>query len=67
MNPDNLLKRGYVRVEARGTGKTIDSAAAARAAGGLKLHFRDGVVDARVERAGGKPYPSDKPEQPSLL
>nr|WP_317894481.1 exodeoxyribonuclease VII large subunit [uncultured Sphingomonas sp.] len=67
VNPDNLLKRGYVRVEARGTGKTIDSAAAARAAGGLKLHFRDGVVDARVERAGGKPYPSDKPEQPSLL
>lgn len=67
VNPDNLLKRGYVRVEARGTGKTIDSAAAARAAGGLKLHFRDGVVDARVERAGGKLYPSDKPEQPSLL
>ncbi|MBM7405795.1 MULTISPECIES: exodeoxyribonuclease VII large subunit [Sphingomonas] len=67
VNPDNLLKRGYVRVEARGTGKTIDSAAAARAAGGLKLHFRDGVVDARVERAGGKPYSSDKPEQPSLL
>lgn len=67
VNPDNLLKRGYVRVEARGTGKTIDSAAAARAAGGLKLHFRDGVVDARVERPGGKPYPSDKPEQPSLL
>lgn len=67
VNPDNLLKRGYVRVEARGTGKTIDSAASARAAGGLKLHFRDGVVDARVERAGGKPYPSDKPEQPSLL
>ncbi|GAA0438528.1 MULTISPECIES: exodeoxyribonuclease VII large subunit [Sphingomonas] len=67
VNPDNLLKRGYVRVEARGTGKTIDSAAAARAAGGLKLHFRDGVVDARVERPVGKPYPSDKPEQPSLL
>jgi len=67
VNPDNLLKRGYVRVEARGSGKTIDSAAAARAAGGLKLHFRDGVVDARVERPGGKPYPSDKPEQPSLL
>lgn len=67
VNPDNLLKRGYVRVEARGTGKSIDSAAAARAAGGLKLHFRDGVVDARVERPGGKPYPSDKPEQPSLL
>jgi exodeoxyribonuclease VII large subunit len=67
VNPDNLLKRGYVRVEARGTGKTIDCAAAARAAGGLRLHFRDGVVDARVERAGGKSYPSDKPEQPSLL
>ncbi len=67
VNPDNLLKRGYVRVEGRGTGKTIDSAAAARAAGGLKLHFRDGVVDARVERAGGKPYPPDKLEQPSLL
>jgi exodeoxyribonuclease VII large subunit len=42
-------------------------AAGARAAGAITLHFRDGPVDARVERAGGKPYDADKPQQPSLL
>ncbi len=67
VNPDNLLQRGYVRVGAKASGKVVASAADARAAGAVTLHFRDGVVDARVERAGGKPYAGDKPEQPDLF
>ncbi|MDG5487957.1 exodeoxyribonuclease VII large subunit [Sphingomonas sp. BGYR3] len=66
-NPDNLLKKGYVRVSARIGDKPVVTAEAARAAGALVLHFGDGDVDARVERGGGKPYPDAKPEQPSLL
>lgn len=67
VNPDNLLQRGYVRVGAKVNGKVIATAEAARAAGAITLHFRDGPVDARVERAGGKPYDAEKPQQPSLL
>ena len=67
VNPDNLLQRGYVRVGAKLGGKVIATAEAARAAGAITLHFRDGPVDARVERAGGKPYDGEKPHQGSLL
>lgn len=67
LNPDALLKRGYVRVDARPSGAVVGSAAEARKAGALTLHFADGAVDARVERASGKTYAADKPEQPSLL
>jgi exodeoxyribonuclease VII large subunit len=67
VNPDNLLQRGYVRVGAKIGGKVIATAEAARAAGAITLHFRDGPVDARVERAGGKPYDGEKPQQGSLL
>ncbi|MFL9840771.1 exodeoxyribonuclease VII large subunit [Sphingomonas sp. ST-64] len=67
VNPDNLLQRGYVRVGAKASGKVIASAADARAAGALTLHFRDGSVDARVERGGAKPYAGDTPEQPDLF
>ncbi|MBX9859959.1 MAG: exodeoxyribonuclease VII large subunit [Sphingomonas sp.] len=66
VNPDGLLKKGYVRVSTR-SGTVITSAAAARAAGTVTLHFGDGVVDARLERAGGKPYDKGKPDQPTLL
>jgi hypothetical protein len=31
------------------------------------LHFADGKVDARVERAAASPYEKSKPEQPTLL
>ena len=67
VNPDNLLDRGYVRVEARISGKTVASAAAARGAGALLLRFRDGALPVRVERGGGKTYDAEKPEQPQLL
>jgi len=67
VNPDNLLQRGYVRVGAKASGKVVASAADARAAGAVTLHFRDGIVDARVERSGAKSYAGDKPEQPDLF
>jgi exodeoxyribonuclease VII large subunit len=67
VNPDNLLQKGYVRVEARATGKIVTSVGQAQAAGAVRLQFRDGAVDARVERGGGKTYEGPKPEQGSLL
>jgi exodeoxyribonuclease VII large subunit len=67
LNPDAPLGRGYVRVSARPSEAVVGSAAAARKAGALTLHFADGAVDARVERGGGRPYAAEKPEQPTLL
>lgn len=67
VNPDALLDRGYVRVSARPGGEVVTTAAGARGAGALTLHFRDGPVDARVERTAPKAYDKDKPDQPSLL
>lgn len=67
LDPGGLLKRGYVRVDDRSSGGVVSSAAEARRAGSLRLHFGDGAVDARVERAGGKTYVAEKPDQPSFL
>jgi exodeoxyribonuclease VII large subunit len=67
LNPDRILERGYARVTARVGGETLSSAAAVRAAGAVSLRFRDGTVDARVERAGGKTYVADIPEQQTLF
>lgn len=66
-HPNKPLERGYAWVEQRGTKKVLGTADAARGAGALTLHFRDGSVDARVERPGGRTYSEDKPEQPNLL
>ncbi len=71
LNPDRVLERGYARVTARPGGETLSAAAAARAAGAVTLHFRDGMVDARVERArvereGARTYVPPA-EQPTLL
>jgi exodeoxyribonuclease VII large subunit len=63
----SVLDRGYAYVTARMSGDVAGSAAAARGAGALTLHFRDGSVDARVERAGGKAYEKASADQPSLL
>ncbi len=70
VNPENLLARGYAWVASRADGRVVTSAGAARAAsGGLTLHFADGNVDVRPERAAsrkpGEVAPS--PTQPSLL
>ena len=71
LNPSHVLDRGYAWVEAK-TGGVLTSAAAARRAGALVLHFGDGEVAARVEGAGGKAYvrdasAKDAPDQPTLL
>lgn len=65
VDPDNLLQKGYVRVTARTSGKTVTSAAEARSAGALQLHFGDGVLEAKVERTPGRAYV--EPTQPTLL
>ena len=67
LNPDQVLERGYARVTARPTGRTLTTGEAARSAGTLTLHFSDGAVDARVERGGSKGYDRSVPQQPSLL
>jgi exodeoxyribonuclease VII large subunit len=67
VHPETPLARGYAWVEGRASGKVVASAAAARAAGALRLHFGDGTVDARVERGGAKSYAGEKPEQPDLF
>ena len=72
LNPDRVLERGYARVTARIGGATLTTADAARAAAALTLHFADGAVDARVEKApvekgGPRSYARPAGEQPSLL
>ncbi|WP_448662230.1 exodeoxyribonuclease VII large subunit [Sphingomonas sp. CJ20] len=67
LHPNRPLEKGYAWVEARGTHKVVGTAAEARSAQAVTLHFRDGAVDARVERPGAKTYAAEKPEQPSLL
>ncbi|HYJ83285.1 MAG TPA: exodeoxyribonuclease VII large subunit, partial [Allosphingosinicella sp.] len=59
-HPNRPLERGYARIEDR-DGRTLISAAAARAAGRLKLIFGDGDVPAEV--AG--PGPVERPRRPS--
>ncbi len=66
LHPDKPLERGYARIERR-QGGVVASASAARAAGALMLHFADGAVPARVERATSAAYDADKPAQPKLL
>ncbi|MBN8806721.1 MAG: exodeoxyribonuclease VII large subunit [Sphingomonas sp.] len=70
LNPARVLDRGYAWVAARGgkgAGGVVSSAAAARQAGALVLHFGDGEVAARVEGAAPKAYGKPAPEQPTLL
>ena len=68
LGPNSILDRGYAFVSTRGaTAAVVGSAAAARAAGAVTLHFRDGEVDAKVERSGPKPYAGPTGDQPTLL
>jgi exodeoxyribonuclease VII large subunit len=66
LNPDNVLKRGYARIEKRGGG-VVGSADAARKSAALTLHFADGSVDARVEGSGKSTYSKSKSDQPDLF
>jgi exodeoxyribonuclease VII large subunit len=71
-HPNRPLERGYARVEDR-NGKTLMSAAAAKAATRLKLIFSDGEVDATagggsgVERTKRPSYLKPAAEQPKLF
>jgi exodeoxyribonuclease VII large subunit len=66
LNPDRILERGYARITRR-DGTTLTSAAGAKNAGLLTLRFKDGEIDARVERAAGSAKPDVKPDQPGLF
>ena len=66
-HPERPLERGYAWVAGRPSGRVVATAEAARAVAALTLHFRDGQVDVRLERPGGKSYVGEAPEQPSLL
>lgn len=66
LHPERPLQKGYAWVE-RQAGGVVTSAAAAKAAGALRLHFADGTVDAlagaaapRVERAKRRDYLADQ-------
>ncbi len=52
VHPDRPLSRGFARVTAL-DGGTLTSAAKARAAGRVDLHFADGIVPATID--GGEP------------
>jgi exodeoxyribonuclease VII large subunit len=68
-HPDRPLRRGYARVTDRDD-DTLVSAAAARAAGRLRLIFHDGPVDAAVGDGGSARRPAGKDlpqQQPKLL
>jgi exodeoxyribonuclease VII large subunit len=72
-HPNRPLERGYARVEDR-DGRTLISAAAARAAARLRLVFGDGTVDAvagdgpqALERPRRATYSGGRADQPKLL
>jgi exodeoxyribonuclease VII large subunit len=73
LHPNKPLERGYAKVEARATGRVVDTVGAAREAGGVTLTFRDGTVDAQVGGAAPPPRkptkapPGDTPAQPNLF
>ena len=70
VHPETPLKRGFARVEDR-DGHTLTSAAAAKAAGRLKLVFADGPlpasVDGALEPVARKRHIPPQGEQGSLL
>jgi exodeoxyribonuclease VII large subunit len=66
-HPNRPLEKGYARVEDR-EGRTLVSAASARKARRLRLHFHDGALDVATGEGGGSPRrTSTKVEQPKLL
>ena len=65
-HPDRPLKRGFARVTDR-SGKTLTHAAEATAAGNLKLHFGDGIVDATVSEGASPPKRVERPRRASYV
>jgi exodeoxyribonuclease VII large subunit len=64
LNPDNVLQRGYARVENR-SGLSVTTSAAAKREGTLALVFADGRIDVRVEGAAARPAARPKPPVPA--
>ncbi|MCW3008602.1 MAG: exodeoxyribonuclease large subunit, partial [Solirubrobacterales bacterium] len=60
-DPERTLERGYALVE-DGAGGVVTSAAAARAAGTVRLRFSDAAVAAKIEEAGTTPAPAETPD-----
>ncbi|MCV0383192.1 MAG: exodeoxyribonuclease VII large subunit [Erythrobacter sp.] len=61
LDPDNVLRRGYVRVE-NGAGTTLTTRATAEKEAALRLIFRDGALDvAPGAPAAPRPSPPRKP------
>ena len=67
LHPTAPLARGFAYVSPRGSSDVLATAPQARAAGAVTLHFRDGEVDARVERPASRTYAARTPEQPQLF
>jgi exodeoxyribonuclease VII large subunit len=61
LNPDNVLKRGYVRVTAA-DGRTLVSKAEAAREAALSLHFGDGEL--AVTPLGARPAKAASPQKP---
>jgi exodeoxyribonuclease VII large subunit len=66
VHPERPLERGFARVTDR-AGKTLTHASEARAAGDLRLRFRDGEVDAAVEGTQGRPPPVERKPRRSYV
>jgi exodeoxyribonuclease VII large subunit len=65
-HPEKPLERGYAWVADRAN-KALTTAAAVNEARLLRLHFRDGIVDAAVDRPKRPPNLKGKADQPKLL
>ena len=66
-HPNRPLEKGYARIEDR-EGRTLVSAAAARKAKLLRLHFHDGAIDAATGHGGGPSrLAMPRVDQPKLL
>ena len=59
LNPDNVLKRGYVRVTGA-NGQTLVSMAQAGGESSLTLHFRDGELGVVPADAAAPPRPAPR-------
>jgi exodeoxyribonuclease VII large subunit len=64
LNPDNVLQRGYARVENR-SGLSVTTSGGAKREGALALVFADGRIDVRVEGAAARPAARPKPPVPA--
>jgi exodeoxyribonuclease VII large subunit len=58
VHPERPLQRGFVRVTAAVDGRTLTRSADAKAAGLLRLHFGDGLVDATTDGTSPAPAPA---------